>query len=94
MGHTKLKMALKIAEETYLTKGEVRAIIQKTFDFLVACFERGENVELRNFGVFKVKVRKSRPGHNPKNIAQKVITPSRRTVTFKPSRLLRRKLNP
>jgi len=44
---------------------------------------RNEKVELRNFGVFKIKERKARFGRNPRT-GQSVPVPPRKVVVFKP----------
>ena len=50
------------------------------------------NVELRNFGVFEIQVRKARIGRNPNNPTINVIIPERAVVRFKAGRILKEKL--
>ena len=64
---TKKDMVIKIAEDTELKQIDVKRIVQKTLDHIVEALTKGETVELRNFGIFKVRSRKSRVGRNPKN---------------------------
>ena len=54
--------------------------------------QRGERVELRNFGVFYSKIQKSRISRNPKT-NEKVNTPEKKTIHFKMSKDLFKKLN-
>ena len=54
--------------------------------------KRGERVELRGFGVFSSKVQKSRISRNPKT-GEKVNTPAKKTIHFKMSKDLFKKLN-
>ena len=54
--------------------------------------KRGERVELRGFGVFSTKVQKARISRNPKT-GEKVNTPEKRTIHFKMSKDLFKKLN-
>ena len=54
--------------------------------------KRGERVELRGFGVFSSKVQKARISRNPKT-NQKVNTPEKKTIHFKMSKDLFKKLN-
>ncbi len=80
---TKKDIILKVSDEFNLKQIEVKKILQKTFDSIIEALVRGEKIELRNFGVFKVKQRKSRTGRNPRT-GQVVPVPSRKVVTFKP----------
>ncbi|MBI3991174.1 MAG: HU family DNA-binding protein, partial [Candidatus Omnitrophica bacterium] len=52
---------------------------------------RGEKIELRNFGVFKLKQRKSRIGRNPRT-GQVVPVPPRKVVIFKPGLEIKKKV--
>lgn len=88
---TKKDIVIKIAEETGLKQIDVKLIVQKTLDTLVAALSKGETVELRNFGVFKVKSRKPRIGRNPKTGAT-VPIPERKVVSFKSGMVMRKKV--
>ncbi len=80
---TKKDIILKVADESGLKQTDVKIIVQKTFDYMVEALVRGEKIELRNFGVFKIKERKSRTGRNPRT-GQVVPVPPRKVVIFKP----------
>ena len=54
--------------------------------------KRGERVELRGFGVFSAKVQKARISRNPQT-GEKVHTPEKKTIHFKMSKDLFKKLN-
>ena len=54
--------------------------------------KRGERVELRGFGVFSAKLQKARISRNPKT-GEKVNTPEKKTIHFKMSKDLFKKLN-
>ena len=54
--------------------------------------KRGDRVELRGFGVFYTNIQKARISRNPK-IGEKVNTPQRKTIHFKMSKDLFKKLN-
>ncbi len=86
---TKRDMVVRIANETGLTQQEVYAVIQQTLDMIVESLARGENVELRNFGVFQVKERKQRIGRNPNRPEQVVTIPSCQIVKFKPGKVMK-----
>ena len=53
---------------------------------------KGERVELRGFGVFSIKIQKARLSRNPKS-GEKVHTPEKKTIHFKMSKDLFKKLN-
>ena len=53
---------------------------------------KGERVELRGFGVFSTKVQKARLSRNPRS-GEKVHTPEKKTIHFKISKDLFKKLN-
>lgn len=80
---TKKDIILKVSDETNLKQIDVKKVVQKTFDCILEALARGEKIELRNFGVFKIKQRKSRTGRNPRT-GQIVPVPPRKVVVFKP----------
>ena len=53
---------------------------------------RGDRVELRGFGIFYTKIQKARISRNPKT-GEKVNTPQKRTINFKMSKDMFKKLN-
>ena len=54
--------------------------------------KRGERVELRGFGVFSTNTQKARISRNPKT-GEKINTPEKKTIHFKMSKDLFKKLN-
>ncbi len=86
---TKRDLVMRIADETGLIQQEVYAVIQKTLDYITESLAQGENVELRNFGVFEVRERKQRVGRNPNRPEQTVTIPTRKVVKFKPGKIMR-----
>ena len=54
--------------------------------------KRGERVELRGFGIFSSKTQKARISRNPKT-GEKVNTPTKKTIHFKNSKEMFKKLN-
>ena len=79
---TKKDIVLKITDMTGIKQVDVKKIVQKTFDVIIDSLMHGEKVELRNFGVFKIKERKARFGRNPRT-GQSVPVPPRKVVVFK-----------
>jgi nucleoid DNA-binding protein len=86
---TKRDLVVRISNETGLIQQEVFAVIQKTLDYISEAVANGKTVELRNFGVFEVKVRKPRMGRNPKAPEADVPIPARAVVKFKPGKEMR-----
>jgi len=79
---TKKEIVLKIAEETGIKQIDVKKVVQRTLDTIVDALTKGETVELRNFGIFKVKSRKGRVGRNPRT-GESVNIPDKKVVSFK-----------
>lgn len=89
---TKRDMVLKIYEKTGFSQKEIRETVQLTLDAIADALIEGRNVELRNFGVFEVQVRKSRIGRNPNKPKTDVVIPKRAVVKFKAGKELKAKL--
>ena len=85
---TKKDLVLAVARDTGVTQVEVKRMVQRFLDQLISNLKEGKTVELRNFGVFKVRQRAPRRGRNPKT-GQEVPVPSKRVVIFKPGLLMR-----
>jgi nucleoid DNA-binding protein len=86
---TKRDLILRISEETGLVQQQVLDIVQRTLDYIAEAVSKGRKVELRNFGVFEVKVRKARVGRNPNKPGTDVPIPQRAVVKFKPGKEMR-----
>ena len=75
---TKRDIIVKIAEESKtLTQAEVGFVVQRTLDAIVEELAAGRNIELRNFGVFEIRVTKKRVGRNPAKPENEVVIPER-----------------
>jgi nucleoid DNA-binding protein len=86
---TKRDLVLRLCEDTDLVQQRVFDIVQRTFDHITKALAKGEKVELRNFGIFEVRVRKARIGRNPSTPGSKVPIPERCVVKFKAGRDMR-----
>ena len=80
---TKRHIVQKIYENADSSHREVSKIVQETLECITEALSNGKNVELRNFGVFELQVRKSRVGRNPNKPETDVIIPRRVVVKFK-----------
>ena len=74
---TKRDLVIRISNETGIVQQNVLNIIQRTLDYLVESLSQGHAVELRNFGVFEVKLRKARVGE--------ILTAPNMTCRFRPA---------
>jgi DNA-binding protein HU-beta/integration host factor subunit alpha len=88
---TKKDIVLRIAEETNIKQIDVKVVVQKTLDHIINALSKGETVELRNFGVFKVRSRRPRIGRNPKT-GETVPIPERNVVSFKVGMVMKKKV--
>ena len=66
----------------------VDAVLAEIFDVIVS----GESLKLHSFGSFHVRSKNERPARNPKTGTPATVS-ARRVVTFKPSGLLRVRIN-
>jgi nucleoid DNA-binding protein len=85
MPMTKKDLAKAIAEKRGLTRGKVGEVVQRVFDGIAATLVDEGRIELRNFGVFKVRKRKLRKTRNLRT-GEDVFVPAKLVVTFKPGR--------
>ena len=87
---TKRDLVVKISNETGLVQHQVFDVIQKTLDHITSALSKGQDVELRNFGVFQVRLSKARVGRNPNIPGSNFAIPPRATVKFKSGKIMRR----
>jgi len=89
---TKRDLVVRISNETGMVQQDVLNVIQKTLDYLTESLAAGKTVELRNFGVFEIKLRKARVGRNPNKPQSDVPIPPRAVVKFKPGKEMKAKV--
>ncbi|MFH1856970.1 MAG: HU family DNA-binding protein [Candidatus Omnitrophota bacterium] len=88
---TKKDIVLKISEETGIKQIDVKKVVQRTLDIITEALLEGQKIELRNFGVFKIKFRKGRTGRNPRT-GDVVPVPPKSVVVFKPGLVMKKKV--
>ncbi len=66
-------------------------IVQRVFDDITQTLVNEGRIELRNFGVFRVKKRRPRKARNPRT-GENVKVPARLTVTFKPGQKMEERI--
>ncbi len=89
---TKAELVDEVARAVQLTKKQAEAIVNIVFDSIVDSLRSGEKIELRGFGSFRLRSRKSRTGRNPKT-GEKVEVPSKKIPYFKPGKELKELIN-
>ena len=85
---TKKDLIDRIARDTGLKRVTVKKSVQAFLDQVVEELKEGNRLEFRDFGVFDVRTRAERVAQNPKTL-QRLYVPPRRSVRFKPGRLMR-----
>jgi integration host factor subunit alpha len=75
-----------------LSRTESAALVESVLDEIADCVARGEPVKLSSFGSFIVRSKGERIGRNPKTGQEVPIAP-RRVMVFKPSNILKAKIN-
>jgi nucleoid DNA-binding protein len=89
---TKRDIVVKISNDTGLVQHQVFEVVQRTLDLITDSLARGEDVELRNFGIFEVRLTKERVGRNPNQPGSSFKIPPRATVKFKAGKVMRQKV--
>lgn len=89
---TKRDMVVKISNKAEVTQQKAFAVIQKALELITDSLADGQTVELRNFGVFEVRLTKPRVGRNPNKPDKDVVIPARATVKFKPGKIMRQRV--
>jgi nucleoid DNA-binding protein len=85
---TKQDIVEDIALRTGLTKKEVSEAVELFLKSIGDALAAGKHLEIRGFGTFKVKQRKSRMARNPRT-GDSVPVPARRVPVFKVSKMLK-----
>ena len=67
-------------------------MISQTLGAIRDALANGNTVELRNFGVFKIEVRKERIGRNPKDPTVDIRIPARKVVKFRSGKEMKNQL--
>ena len=75
-----------------LLRKDIEKILEIIFLEIVEALCRGENIEIRGFGIIKTTVRKARIGRNPKNSAS-VQIPEKKAIKWKISKVFSSRLN-
>ena len=89
---TKAALVEEVARVADLTKKHSEVIVDTVFRSIIDALHRGEKIELRGFGSFRLRRREPRKGRNPKT-GDKVDVPSKQVPYFKPGKELKELIN-
>jgi integration host factor subunit alpha len=92
MSLTKIDVTESICDKLGIPKRECVLIVESVFEIIKDDLGKGHDVMISGFGKWTVKAKKERKGRNPKTGNEMTID-ARRVVTFKPSNVLRDKMN-
>src|ERR1700738_3084282 len=81
----KVDIVNEVSKIADITKVKAEVAVDAVFAAMRTAMQRGERIELRGFGVFQVKPRKSGIGRNPRT-GKEVRIPPGRTIRFKPGK--------
>ena len=83
----KLDIINEVVNKTGITKSKAEAAVETVFESMKKALSTGDRIELRGFGVFNVRPRKTGIGRNPRTGAEVNIPPGK-AVRFKPGKEL------
>jgi integration host factor subunit beta len=89
---TKAELVEEVSRVSDLTKKHSEIIVETVFRSIIAALQRGEKIELRGFGSFRLRQREPRKGRNPKT-GDKVDVPPKKVPYFKPGKELKELIN-
>jgi len=89
---TKADLVEEVVGVCNLSKKDAEAIVNTVFSSITEALENDDKIELRGFGSFRVRKRRSRQGRNPKT-GDQVEVPEKRIPYFKPGKELKDLIN-
>ena len=89
---TRADLAETVYEKIGLSRNESAALVESVLDEVSDCLIAGDNVKISSFGSFLVRQKNGRIGRNPKT-GQEVPIDPRRVVVFRPSQVMKEKVN-
>jgi len=91
MTMTKADLVEMVAERSELPRKQADEVVRVILESIIGALSRGEKVELRGFGSFRIRRRGERNGRNPKT-GDRVHVPPKKIPYFKPGKHLREEL--
>ena len=92
MTSTKRDIVKEVAARTGFDISTIQEIVDTMFETMSHGLAEDRNIEIRNFGIFKVKETESRTARNPKT-GETITVPAKRHIHFKPGQEMKNKIN-
>lgn len=89
---TKADLIEEVSRAAEMSRKDSELIVESVFESIIRSLRTGEKIEIRGFGSFRTRERKSRVGRNPKTGAR-VEVPAKKIPYFKPSKELKDVVN-
>ncbi|MGC9326134.1 MAG: HU family DNA-binding protein [Candidatus Hinthialibacter sp.] len=89
---TKKDIVKEFAARTGFDISSVKEIVQTMFDAMSDGLSKDGNIEIRNFGIFKVKHTPARKARNPKT-SEIITVPAKKHISFKPGQMMKKRIN-
>ena len=89
---TKKELASRLHKKMGLNLKESAKIVDKFFEMIINSLSKGSDVKLPKFGSLKIQERRPRLGRNP-STGERIEISKRKAIVFRPSKILRARLN-
>jgi nucleoid DNA-binding protein len=89
---TKKDIVKEVAMRTGFDIASVKDIVQTMFDAMCDGLAQDGNIEIRNFGIFKIKTTPARKARNPKT-SEIIVVPEKKHISFKPGQVMKKRIN-
>ncbi|MDC0433034.1 integration host factor subunit alpha [bacterium] len=90
---TRAQLSEAVYEEVGLSRNESADLVEAVLEEMVSALSDGETVKISSFGSFSIRQKSQRMGRNPKTGEEVPILP-RKVIIFKPSHVLKNRINP
>ena len=90
---TKKDLVAAVSAKSGINQTVAADVINQLVDVIVEKLSDGEEVTLRRFGTFVIKVAKAKKGRNPNKPEHQVIIPERCVIRFRPGKELKASMN-
>ena len=89
---TKRDLVVELSNRTGITQSQAFDLLQHALDLITEELSKGNEVTLRRFGTFEVRVSKAKVGRNPNKPGSEMRIPPRSVVRFKPGNELKQQV--
>jgi integration host factor subunit alpha len=89
---TKSDIVEALHQRVGFTKKRSAEVVSMILDLMKEALENGEKIKISGFGNFEIRKKEPRKGRNPQT-GEEIIISERRVLSFKPSQVLKERLN-